>query len=361
MSEDSVMRKLAQLKAAEAKLRDQQAKYESDASKKRKDASAKKRSAERTSSTSLRRSYTNSALKLENDAAALDKKAADVSKKLADNLGKQRQETANLGRARKNAESVQARADTKRRSEEKKHAQELARISKPTVRYIHEVRHIPAPKPEQLRVLYLTANPRIWDEDESGDLIETRIRVDKEVSDVRAEVRSALHRDSIEIDHWPAATPLDLLRGLTDKKPHVVHFSGHGGGKALEFDNGSLDSPEGVEVQFEHLARALGATSDPPRVLVLNACDTLDGADVLLAAVPVVIATTTEISDLAANLFATVFYRAIASGLSVRVAIDQARFAIDTLAGGHGDVIASVTREDVDLDALVLVEPTELS
>jgi CHAT domain-containing protein len=149
------------------------------------------------------------------------------------------------------------------------------------------------------------------------------------------------------------------LNGLNEKKPHVVHFSGHGGGRALEFDDGALDDPQGVTVKFEHLARALGATKNPPIVLVLNACDTLDGAEVLLAAVPVVIATTREISDQAANLFATCFYRAVASGQSIRTAIDQAVYAIDVLAGGKGDVIASIARDDINMDSLVLIELPE--
>jgi CHAT domain-containing protein len=145
---------------------------------------------------------------------------------------------------------------------------------------------------------------------------------------------------------------------LNDKRPHVVHFSGHGGGKALEFDDGEVIDPEGIPVSFDRLARALAATNSPPVALVLNACDTLEGAEVLLEAVAVVVATTTDISDLAANLFAAQFYRAIASGQSVRAALEQARFAIDVLASGEGDVIATLARDNVNLDELVLVKGT---
>ncbi|MDQ3052286.1 MAG: CHAT domain-containing protein, partial [Actinomycetota bacterium] len=57
----------------------------------------------------------------------------------------------------------------------------------------------------------------------------TRIRVENEIRAVREEVRRALYRDSIEIEHWPAATPIDVLNALNDQQPHVMHFSGHGG------------------------------------------------------------------------------------------------------------------------------------
>lgn len=67
------------------------------------------------------------------------------------------------------------------------------------------------------------------------------------------------------------------------------------------FDNASVDSPEGHDVPFELLARALGTTAEPPKLLVLNDCDTLDGAEILLEGNPVIIAMATEISDLAAS------------------------------------------------------------
>jgi hypothetical protein len=60
----------------------------------------------------------------------------------------------------------------------------VARLSSSTVRYVHELRTVPAPKPEQLRVLYLTANP------------EQNLWTDAEVRGVQDQVRRALHRTS---------------------------------------------------------------------------------------------------------------------------------------------------------------------
>jgi hypothetical protein len=71
-----------------------------------------------------------------------------------------------------------------------------------------------------------------------------------------AEENLALHRQLIDVQYWPAATPEDLLDGLNDLRPHVVHFSGHAGDAAVLFDNASVDSPQGHEVPFELLAAA---------------------------------------------------------------------------------------------------------
>lgn len=48
-----------------------------------------------------------------------------------------------------------------------------------------------------------------------------------------------------------------------------------------------------------------GWTNGQAKALVLNACDTLDGAEVLLPSVPVVIAMSDTISDIGAAVFAS--------------------------------------------------------
>jgi CHAT domain len=190
------------------------------------------------------------------------------------------------------------------------------------VRYVHEVRTIPSPKPEVLRVLYLTANPKL------------DLRTEVEVRNVRQAVRTTMHRDLIEIIPMPAATPEDLLDGLNDVRPHVVHLSSHAGEETVIFDNASIESPAGRKVTFDLLAKALGATDDPPVLLVLNGCDTLDGAEVLLESTPVIIAMASDITDRAASVFATRFYSAIASAQPVGAAVRQGAVAME-FAGTH--------------------------
>jgi hypothetical protein len=66
------------------------------------------------------------------------------------------------------------------------------------------------------------------------------------------------------------------------------------GEETVVFDNASIKRPAGREVTFDLLAKELGATGDPPVLLVLNGCDTLDGAEVLLESTSVIIAMATE-------------------------------------------------------------------
>ena len=128
----------------------------------------------------------------------------------------------------------------------KSHAREIARLALPTVHYVM----VEPPKPEVLRVLYMTANP------------ETDLRTEVEVRDVQQAVKRALHRDLIDVQYRPAATPEDLLDGLNDVRPHVVHFSGHAGDAAVLFDNASVDNPEGTRWHRRRHREAEGSAAD---------------------------------------------------------------------------------------------------
>lgn len=104
------------------------------------------------------------------------------------------------------------------------------------------------------------------------------------------------------------------------------------------------------------LARALGATAEPPVLLVLNGCDTLDGAEVLLEATPVVIAMATEISDLAASAFAARFYAAVASAQPIGPALRQGAVVLDIMGLDEGWKPNLLSRADVAVDDLILVQ-----
>jgi hypothetical protein len=90
--------------------------------------------------------------------------------------------------------------------------------------------------------------------------------------------------------------------------PHVVHFSGHADADGLLMENDAGE--DGDDVGFTLLARILGATDDPPRLVVLNACESLDGADDLLQTVPVVVGMSDSIDDTSAIVFAAASTRA---------------------------------------------------
>lgn len=352
VSEKQHRDKITTIKKEQAKQEAALGKARSAAAGHRRDAHQKAGKITSRTSTSMARSYARSAEDAEKKAVAEDAKATAASAKLgrlAQDLAsaeeKLQREMNTAARRAEDARRAEARRreqdDAKRRQAEKRHAQEVSRLSRPTV--VHQIRVVPAPQPEILRVLYLTANP------------DMNLRVDAEVRQVQQVVKAALHRDLIEIAVRPAATPEDLLDGLNDVRPHVVHFAGHSGGSVLVFDNASVETPEGREMTFDLLARSLAATATPPALLVLNGCETLDGAEVLLEATPVVIGMAATITDLAATTFAARFYGAIASAQPIQGGLDQGALAVDFLGLDEGWKPNVLARPDVAVDELVLV------
>jgi CHAT domain-containing protein len=185
----------------------------------------------------------------------------------------------------------------------------------------------------------------------------TWLRTEAEVRGVQQALRGSKYRDLVEVTPRPAASAQDLLDAINDIRPHVVHFSGHGWSDGLVMDNGSVDTPKGQELDFELLAKLLAATTTPPTLLVLNACETLGGADLLLPAVPVVVAMSDTIADVAASVFASQFYAAIASAQTVGVALAQAKVAMEIAQLDDAELPEAIARDDVDIDDLVLVRP----
>lgn len=82
------------------------------------------------------------------------------------------------------------------------------------------------------------------------------------------------------------------------------------------------------------------------------------GAEVILPAVPVVIAMSDDVLDIAAILFAQQFYAALAGGQSVSNALRQAKVVIEgaMLDDVAPDLPQYINREDVDISKLVLVK-----
>jgi hypothetical protein len=357
MSEKQYRDKIAQLTRARATEEQVVTKARAAGNKFRADAAKEINKITARTNDSTARMYQRNADNLLKKGEAEDRKLASATSKLSQvakdlasaeaSLEREIKTTSSREEQRRKQQQRQADQDLgRRRQQEVAHAREVARLSQPTVRYVHEVREVPQPKPEELRILYLTSNP------------EMNLRTEAEVRNVRESIRRATHREAVTVDFRSAATPEDLLDGLNQLRPHVVHFSGHAGDAALLFDNASVDAPEGRDVPYDLLVRALGATDLPPVVLVLNGCDTLDGAELLLQAVGVVIATAASISDLAAALFAARFYAAVAEAQPIAAALDQAAVAIDLAGLEEGWKPQVISRPDVDLTTRVLVRGT---
>lgn len=341
---DTYRRDLVRLREKEAVLRRELNRYQNDEAKALEEARKQAVSASKTSSPSSRNSYAAAAERARKKAVDASRKVTDLTQKIAQNAKDQANKSSSLHSAERTEQVSADREGERRRRKELDHARQLNRLAAlPEVRYVH----VRIPEPEKLRVLYLTANPDL-------DLM-----TETEVRQVQQALRGAKYRDRIEILLRPAATFQDLLDGLNDVRPHIVHFSGHAGQEAIQFDCGEVVKTGGEIVDFALLVQALAATDQPPELLVLNACDSLEGVSVVLPAVPVIIGMSDAVPDTAAIVFSQQFYAAIASGQSVGAALRQGKVKIKAvlLDEQTSELPDFMARDDIDLDSLVLVKP----
>ncbi len=380
MSSDQHRRELAQIAKDIGKVRSDIGTQEDKARAARTTASRRRASAQRSSSNSTRDSDLRQAEAEDKRVVAAEKAIGTLQDKLATLMTRQGSKEQSLRSAEKSEQATRAReseaklrkenaaqaardkADEARRKKEKslqdasdreavrrrrtetEHARELGRLSSGTVHHLY----VREPEPEMLRVLYLTASPATPGLD--------HLRVDAEVNNVLKAIRGAKHASLIDFRHRPAATIQDLVDGLNDVRPHVVHFSGHAGGGLL-FDTAELAHPGDLLVDYDIVARLLAATDHRPTLLVLNACNTVPGVERLLDVVPVVIATNDTIGDASSAIFAVTFYAAIAAAQSISHAVDQARAMIGLALQLDRDVLTVNAAEGVDPADVRLVRP----
>jgi len=202
------------------------------------------------------------------------------------------------------------------------------------------------------RVLFVAADPSSAP---PGSNV-PRLLLDEDMRAIREKVRAAEHRDTIEFDFRMAARPDDLLQGLNEVRPQVVHFSGHGGRDGVNVV-GSDGQPHPVGT--EALVRLFGVFRGDIRLVVLNACHSLPHARAIAEQVGLAIGNPGPIPDQAAILFGASFYRAVAFGHSVQAAYDQARASLSMHNFLDGECPVLVAGPGVDASRVFLVVPAE--
>ncbi|NEQ46969.1 MAG: TIR domain-containing protein [Leptolyngbya sp. SIOISBB] len=167
------------------------------------------------------------------------------------------------------------------------------------------------------RILILAANPIDTD----------RLRLDKEVREIKEVLRLAKQRDRFEVSAELAATPDDIQQALVDYSPNIVHFCGHGEGSEgliLEGDNGT-----GNLVSADALANLFELFAEQVECVLLNACYSDEQADAIVQHIDAVIGMSQSIGDTAARKFAVGFYRGLGAGRDVEFAYKLGRNAIE--------------------------------
>ncbi|MBC7250860.1 MAG: CHAT domain-containing protein [Anaerolineae bacterium] len=232
------------------------------------------------------------------------------------------------------------------------------------------VRYVPMPHPSRpitvsppLRVLVVISHPR--------DTLP--LDVEQEKSIIEQALRDWVHQGLVQLRFIERAVVAEISQAMRSFRPHVFHFIGHGqfrddeAGVVLEDDDG--------------YARWVGARAfrevflgiPDTRLAVLNACQTaiIPSAKSLAGLAPrilqrhlaAVVAMQYPISDDAALIFSREFYRSLALGYPVDMAISEARKGIFLEMGGDvrdwGTPVLFLRAQDGRLFEVAKVEETK--
>lgn len=348
MSAAQIRSQLASKRSQYADAQKKAGQFRTKESAKRSEAAKARLAASKTNSASTARTKLGEAERRDKDAEAAGKEAARWSTKAAVYGKDVASLETKLGKAevaeRKATDAKRAREQQQRdRRQEAANGDMARRVTTAEHQVARVLRAVPAPQPEKLRVLVLTAA--------DGDL-----RVGREVSRITAAVKAAVNRDHIEFDVRPAATVKDLLDGLIEFRPHVIHFSGHSDESFVVFEQDTDHPNDGMDIPADVFARAIGSVDIPPGLVVLNSCSSADQAHGLVEGiVPFAIGMADEIDDHAAIGYAARFYGAIANGQSIDGAHNVARIALELEGIEDHDLPTLAVADGFDAATTILV------
>ena len=182
-----------------------------------------------------------------------------------------------------------------------------------------------------MKVLVVFANPR-------GT---SALRLGEEDRMIQECIRRSKHRDNINLIIKHAVTVDDIRRALLDDDFDIVHFSGHGTGTGLAFEDsqGRLYVPP-----RDAVADLLAEFSPPLQCALLNACYSTSQGQFTSLGIPYTIAMEGPVSDDAAIIFTGGFYDSVGAGKDMEFSFRQGLHAL-RLAGHPDSVVPKLLQK----------------
>jgi len=162
--------------------------------------------------------------------------------------------------------------------------------------------------PAKTKILFLTANPKN----------EVHLGLEREVRKVMNTLNGATNRQGFELISEPAVGIPDITKAM-QRKPEIVHFSGHGNTEGLAVENDSGYSDLFPIAGLDRLFRVFKETT---KCVILNACDSKELAKTISKHGIHVIGMNDEIGDEAARKFAVGFYQSLGEGNNYEFAFE---------------------------------------
>jgi len=164
----------------------------------------------------------------------------------------------------------------------------------------------------KLTVLFFASNPK-------GVV---QLGLDEEARMIEESIRKSEYRDKVEfISKWATQTT-DILQGINEVNPDIIHFSGHGTDNNEMVLQNSDGSPK--IVSKEAISYVISTVSDKVKLVFFNSCFSSGQAEAVTKCIDSAIGMVNPMGDRAACVFATQFYSSLVFGHSLEKAFAQA-------------------------------------
>ena len=145
------------------------------------------------------------------------------------------------------------------------------------------------------------------------------------------------------------------MQALNEKRPDILHFSGHGdknGNLVFHDDHGGhkLVTPEAV-------AATIATVTVSVKLVIFNACFSEIQSAMIVNHIPSAIGMSRPIGDVAAKIFAAQFYSSLGFGLSLESAFEQAKSALMLEGTGEEDTPQLYLASDLSANEIYFVKP----
>jgi hypothetical protein len=199
------------------------------------------------------------------------------------------------------------------------------------------------PRPEQIRLLFLSANP-----DPNSPL-----DVEKEQNRIVRVRNGSRYQDQVSIESLPDLDIGSFAKSLRQHSPMIVHFSGHGetDGSLLMRDHDGVAH----EMHPKGVAKLLALQKDTLRLVVLNACHSRELATLVVAEIDCVVGMRDEVADDAAILFSQTFYGALFDGRTIGYSFAESVAVVAARYPGEENIPSLEAKVGVDTDTLRLL------
>ena len=175
------------------------------------------------------------------------------------------------------------------------------------------------------KILVLAANPTVY-----PDL---PLRLEEEAKKIRNALRSSTYRDNFPASYRGAVTADELRKALSEERPAIVHFCGHGtssGKIVLETEAGNP-----APVDEKALSDLFAVFAKSIECVILNACFSEKQAAAINEHVRYVVGMADVIGDKAAIRFSEVFYESLGNDHSYEESYNLAKRQLNLEGVGH--------------------------